>query len=410
MQLPEGWHISSLNSILRKTETIDPTKNPEKEFNYIDVSSVSNTFFKITETQKIIGKDAPSRARRLVKKNDVIFATIRPTLKRIAIISDEFDNYICSTGYIVLRPQTHVDSNFLFYWLLNKPFQDQMQALQKGASYPAVTDTEVRNQLILIPSLPEQKRIVAILDEAFAGINQAIANTEKNLANARELFDRVLTKKLDEFANLPATQKLTDLTELIIDCEHKTAPTQLTGYPSIRTPNIGKGDLLIDGVYRVSQETYKTWTKRAIPQANDLILAREAPAGNIAVIPEGQKVCLGQRTVLIRPKLDKVQSYFLAYLILHPTLQQRLLSSSTGATVQHVNVKDIRNLGIGKLPNLSTQSILISDIKIAKVESGSLENIYQQKLQSLTELKQSLLQKAFTGELTANNVDKLVNP
>ena len=96
-------------------------------------------------------------------------------------------------------------------------------------------------------------------------------------------------------------QTLNDYCELIVDCEHKTAPTQDTGFPSIRTPNIGKGRLLLEGVNRVSEETYKLWTQRAIPQTNDLILAREAPVGNVAIIPDGQQVCLGQRTVLIRP-------------------------------------------------------------------------------------------------------------
>lgn len=126
----------------------------------------------------------------------------------------------------------------------------------------------------------------------------------------------------------------------------------------------------------------------------------EAPAGNIGVIPEGEQVCLGQRTVLIRPKKDIVKSYYLAYLILHPLTQKRLLAHSTGATVQHVNMKDIRRLPIGNLPSLREQLADVQVIGEARTNFNELETIYQQKLTALTELKQSILQKAFAGEIT----------
>ncbi len=143
---------------------------------------------------------------------------------------------------------------------------------------------------------------------------------------------------------------LKELTELIIDCEHKTAPTQETGYPSIRTPNIGRGRLLLDGVNRVSEETYKFWTQREVPKAADLILAREAPIGNVAIIPPGLKVCLGQRTVLIRPDVRKVNPQYLTYLLLGDELQGQILGKSNGATVHHLNMSDIRSLEIPVLP------------------------------------------------------------
>tara|TARA_R110002050_G_scaffold247679_5_gene385459 strand:- start:8336 stop:8923 length:588 start_codon:yes stop_codon:yes gene_type:complete len=193
---------------------------------------------------------------------------------------------------------------------------------------------------------------------------------------------------------------LNDICELIVDCEHKTAPKQETGYPSIRTPNIGKGVLILEGVNRVSEETYITWTRRAIPQEDDLILAREAPAGNIGVIPKNVKVCLGQRTVLIRPKKDKFLSKYLAFLILSQKVQKQLLSHSTGATVQHINMKDIRAFKIYNLPSLVEQQKVINGIDKILKETKKLEAIYSQKIDNLEELKKSILQKAFSGELT----------
>lgn len=148
---------------------------------------------------------------------------------------------------------------------------------------------------------------------------------------------------------------LNDVCEFIVDCLHKTAPTQNDGFPLIRTPNIGKGRLLLDGAYRISEATYDIWTQRAVPQANDLILAREAPAGNVAIVPEGELVALGQRTVHLRPNPKKVDPTFLCYYLLAPNQQANLLAGETGATAKHVNMRDIRRLPLGELPSIDSQ-------------------------------------------------------
>ena len=148
---------------------------------------------------------------------------------------------------------------------------------------------------------------------------------------------------------------LDDACEFIVDCLHKTAPIQSTGYPSVRTPNIGRGRLILDGINRVSEEVYEEWTKRAVPEPGDLIMAREAPAGNVAVIKDGQIVCLGQRTVHLRPNRETVDSDFFCYYLLAPRQQGLLLAGETGATAGHVNMRDIRRLDIGRLPSLDTQ-------------------------------------------------------
>jgi type I restriction enzyme S subunit len=102
------------------------------------------------------------------------------------------DGEVCSTGYFVFRTKPFLDNRYLFYWLLTDKYLDSMEQLQTGASYPAVNDTQVRQQEVVYPKLPEQQRIVAILDEAFTGLATATANAEKNLKNARELFDGYL--------------------------------------------------------------------------------------------------------------------------------------------------------------------------------------------------------------------------
>ena len=158
-----GWVEKPLGEALVKTETTDPTRSPQTEFDYIDVSSVSKETLAIEETQRLQGKDAPSRARKLVRTNDVLFATIRPTLRRIAIVPEELDSQVCSTGYFVLRAKPDVDHRLVFYFLQTETFMTAMETLQKGASYPAVTDGDVRSQTIPIPPLKEQKKIASKL-------------------------------------------------------------------------------------------------------------------------------------------------------------------------------------------------------------------------------------------------------
>lgn len=153
---------------------------------------------------------------------------------------------------------------------------------------------------------------------------------------------------------------LNDICELIVDCPHSTAKDEGEGFPLIRTPNIGRGRLILDDVHRVSKEVYDKRNARAVPQDDDLILAREAPAGNVAIVKDGEQVCLGQRTVLIRPDKSKVYPDFLAYYILAPQQQYELLGTANGATVAHVNIPVIKSLPVD-LPSLEDQ-VKIADI------------------------------------------------
>jgi type I restriction enzyme, S subunit len=325
------------------------------------------------------------------------------TMGKVAIVPDGIPQGIINQALLKLSPKKGVVVEFLKYWMSSPNFQNELIKYSQGVAIKNVASVKVLKEIqIFLPSPDEQKRIVAIVDQAFEAIDGAIENTKQNLANARELFESYLNSRLLAVVSGEVSQTLLCITDLIIDCEHKTAPTQEEGIPSIRTPNIGKGYLIFDDVYRVSEETYKLWTRRGKPEPGDLILAREAPAGNVGVIPPGAKVCLGQRTVLIRPKKQIIDSHYLAFLLLHPIVQKRLLDKSTGATVQHVNMKDIRALSMSELPSIQVQRDCVKELEHLKSEVNRLEAIYRQKLAALTELKQSILQKAFTGELTAD--------
>lgn len=148
---------------------------------------------------------------------------------------------------------------------------------------------------------------------------------------------------------------LSDVTELIVDSEHKTAPKVETGHPLVRTSDIKRGRIDLSNVQRVSEETYEQWTRRAVPQAGDLILAREAPVGNVAVVTDGMNPVLGQRTVLLRPDRTCVDPTYLCALLLGDEAQYWMNAVANGATVPHLNMSDIRAMRLPELPDLETQ-------------------------------------------------------
>lgn len=160
-------------------------------------------------------------------------------------------------------------------------------------------------------------------------------------------MSKLITYRLDEIAN-------------VIDCEHKTAPKiDSSEYYSIRTPDIKNGRLLYEQANRVSAETYTLWTKRGIPETGDLILAREAPVGEVGWIDKDHKICLGQRTVLIKIYSDKIDKKYLLYSFVSPRFKDYLNELSGGSVVAHLNMKDIRALEFS-FPPLPEQKAIAS--------------------------------------------------
>ncbi|MFD3743060.1 restriction endonuclease subunit S [Nocardia sp. NPDC058633] len=148
---------------------------------------------------------------------------------------------------------------------------------------------------------------------------------------------------------------------LVIDCEHKTAPrseSETFGY-SIGTGAVRDGRILLEKAKPVNRSTYGQWTRRAIPALGDLIFSREAPMGEVGAVPADAAVCLGQRTVLLRPAADRVTVKFLKYALQAPDSQQWIQRNSAGSTVKHLNVGDVRKLPLPYLPSLVEQHRIV---------------------------------------------------
>ena len=186
--LPAHWRVVRLGEVVEKTKQIDPRKKPEWFFKYVDVSSVDNELLRITSYQNFAGKEAPSRARKQIDAGDVLFATVRPYLKRIAIVPPELDGHICSTAFCVLRAKNEIDACYLFFAVAHEPFVQRVAEHQRGSSYPAVTDQDVLREVIPFPPLSEQREIARILQ----AVDAKIAAEQARRAALEELFKTLL--------------------------------------------------------------------------------------------------------------------------------------------------------------------------------------------------------------------------
>ncbi|MGD3142385.1 restriction endonuclease subunit S [Xanthomonas oryzae pv. oryzicola] len=195
-----------------------------------------------------------------------------------------------------------------------------------------------------------------------------------------------------------AWANLEDVALMVVDCHNKTAPYADTGIPLIRTPNVRDGRLIYQDLKFITEETYKKWAKRCPPESGDIIFTREAPMGEAAIVPKGMKVCLGQRTMLIRPLESCCAPEYLLISLLDPAFKDRASTYAVGTGVKHYRVGDVSELLLA-LPPLSEQTEIVRRVEQLFAYADQLEAKVAAAQQRIDALTQSLLAKAFRGEL-----------
>ncbi len=194
-RIPETWKVKKLEEIADINST---NRNPSKEypddhFTYIDISSIEGETGRILENKQILGKDAPSRARRLIHINDVLLSTVRPYLKAFAIIPEEYNNQICSTGFAVLTSKRKILlPKYLLYVLFSDLIGNQFKSLMRGSNYPALNDGHVKNTKIPVAPIEEQKRIINIL----SSLDKKLYAEENRKEGLEKLFISLLKNQL----------------------------------------------------------------------------------------------------------------------------------------------------------------------------------------------------------------------
>ncbi len=188
--VPVSWDVIELADMIEETEQVNMRTESERQIKYIDVSSISREHLLVENTAEYLLKEAPGRARKKVVTGDVIFATVRPTLLRVAYINKELNNQVCSTAFCVLRAKENVSDKYIYYVVQREQFIKQLAAIESGANYPAVTDRQVKNQKIPKPEYDEQVKIAEILDTCD---RQLLHHAKK-----REVFEELFRALLNQ--------------------------------------------------------------------------------------------------------------------------------------------------------------------------------------------------------------------
>ena len=197
-EIPSHWRCVKIKNVVScNDEVLSENTDKDRQIEYVEISDV--TYEKgITGSSKFLFKDAPSRARRITQKGDVIISTVRTYLKAIARIVDT--NPIVSTGFAVIRP-LGVDPSFLFYAISSNGFLNEVQKYSTGVSYPAITSQELINLRCALPPIEEQKAIAGYLDEVTAKIDTLMAEKRAQVEDLRKYRTSLITETVTRGLN-----------------------------------------------------------------------------------------------------------------------------------------------------------------------------------------------------------------
>ncbi|HNP65701.1 MAG TPA: restriction endonuclease subunit S [Woeseiaceae bacterium] len=398
----ERWPIKRLDQLCKIARGGSP--RPIKLFltddhggiNWIKISDATASSKYIYKTKQKI-KPEGIRRSRMVYEGDFLLSNSmsfgRPYIMRTSgCIHD---------GWLVLADISDlVDQDYLYHFLGSAEAYQQFDARAAGSTVRNLNIELVCSVEIPLPPLPEQKRIVAILDEAFAGIATAVASTEKNLANARELFESYLNSLFLRHAHIWTSRKLEQVCKKITVGHVGSMAKRYKpdGIPLLRSQNIRPFRVDLEKVVYIDKEFHSELKKSAL-RPGDLGIVRTGYPGTAAVIPDSLPIANCSDLVIVRPG-DQVLSDFLAVVFNSTFGKQAVAGVLVGAAQKHFNVTAAK-AALVPIPSIKEQERIVAETNDVREECEKLGASYEQKLTALAELKQSVLQKAFSGELTA---------
>ncbi len=305
-----------------------------------------------------------------------------------------------------LVPRSRIDHKFLYYYLGS--VIELLNDLGTGATFKELSGGKLKEVQIPLPPLPEQRRIVAILDEAFEGIATAKANAEKNLQNAREVFESYLQDAYTVRVGHLPKERLEGLCEknrLITYGVIKLGDPVEGGVPCLRTSNVRWLDIDTTGMKRIAP-TLAAEYSRTILRGGEVLVNVRGTLGGVAVVPDDMAGWNVSREVAVVPvNANMLDPEYAAFWIGSRTSQDWLSGVKKGAAYTGINIEDLRNLPV-PLPELEAQRSIVEDVMAIRDAARRMEEIFRDKLSALDELKKALLHQAFTGALTAKSTDK----
>ena len=404
VSLPLGWRQVRLDEVCEKRTGIrDPSIEPAKQFKYVDISSVDNVVKRINDPKTLFGRNAPSRARQVIREGDVLVSTTRPNLNAVALVPPELDNEVCSTGFCVLRANHELSADYLFAFVQSKEFIQPLSDLVKGALYPAVTDSQVRAQSIPLPPFAEQKRIATIINEQMSAVERARAAAEAQLKAAkdlpaaylREVFESSEAQQWQErkIGEICAVTKLagfeyTKYIKYVPDGE----------YIALRAQNVRNEGLDLRNVVRISREVASALYRSKLNKNDVVMTFIGANIGEATWIDESDTFYCSPNIAKITPNPEFVDNRFLTLAIQSRPFQQQIQEINASTAQQSLSMRDIRNF-IVPVPSLEKQKYVAARLLEGQLSVKLLRERLQGQLDAIYPLPATLLRQAFTGKL-----------
>ena len=412
-EIPEHWEVVRLKDVcLVNQDSLSEDTKKSYEMDYVDIGSV--TFENgVTQTEKYIFKNAPSRARRRAKAGDTIISTVRTYLKAIDYINEQKSQYIFSTGFAILQP-VKINSFFLSFTVKSDAFTNQVDVFSTGMSYPTINSTNLCRLYLAVPSPSEQTAIAQFLDRKTALIDQAIDIKQKQIELLKErrqiLIHQAVTRGLNPevkmkdsgvewIGEVPEGWEVVRLKTLgkIRYGLGQPPKTKEDGLPLIRATNVERGRIVEKDLIFVDPEDIP-WERDPMLKENDIIVVRSgAYTGDSAIIPKHYAGSIAGYDMVLTP--TSINPRFLSYTLLAKyVLYDQLYLLRMRAAQPHLNAEELGQTIIVCPPKLEQQQIFEYLKNISKKIATAI-TLKQQEIAKLQEYKATLINSAVTGKI-----------
>ena len=394
------WQTVRLGEIVKTNQSTYSPKENWQFVNYLDTGNI--TMNKIDKIQYInTAKDKlPSRARRKVKTNSIIYSTVRPNQLHYGVIKEQPDNFLVSTGFTVI--DVNYDKavpDFIYYVLTKQEVTEQLQAIaeQSVSAYPSLKPSDIENLEFMLPDKKTQERIVAIL----RSIDEKIKENNAINNNLAEQSQAIFAEFMCKYPYV--LSPLGDMAE-IIDCLHSKKPEAVndTAYQLLQLNNItDSGFLDLSSKYYISKSDYENWTRKCEIVEGDCVITNVGRIGAVSQAPNGTHAAMGRNMTCIRLRKDKPFYSYLITALLSPHIRSEIMKNTDEGTIMGaLNVKNIPLLlfPMFALPTMNALEDLLSPIRKA-IEQNYLSN------QTLSLLRDALLPRLMSGKLDVSDIE-----
>jgi type I restriction enzyme S subunit len=384
--------LDNLTPLREVVELIMGQAPPSKDTNF---ESQGIPFVKVGEFGLLrpVIREWTTNPLRMARTSDVLLCVVGATCGKINLGED------CAIGRSVaaIRPNSaKLDQFYLYYFMMT--LVDRLRSGSVGAAQTVISKEMVESVNIPLLPLPEQQRIVALLDEAFAGLATAKANAERNLQNARAIFESHLQAVFSQRGEGWVEKGLKEICERITDGTHQTPKYFSEGVVFLSSRNVTSGKIDWDNVKYIDNAQHLEMHRRVAPRRGDILLAKNGTTGVAAIVDRDTVFDIYVSLAHIRA-LPVIRPQLLLHFINSPAAKVQFNQRLKGVGVPNLHLEEIREVRLHFPEDLMTQDCLVAEVDELLEETQRLTQLYERKLAALEELKKSLLHQAFNGEL-----------